>query len=709
MKKRKRIMKKSILSKEVKAYIDFLHPDGSTFEVCAIRPDKKRSELWDSKPVSGNGIVAGWSNDSEKAATLVGKLNKVKPEGVYITLNRCNKSLLKRASNKLIANVHRTKDSEIKKITNILVDIDPIRTSGTSATDEEHDIAIETAKKISKDLNKDGWPTPLMVDSGNGAHLIIRTNLDNNEQNVRTINQLLSVLAKRYNTPQVKIDKSVSNPGRLVKLPGTKTRKGDNLPDRPHRMAKILYIPKFIKKVSADFLVEKMASALEEFSEHEKPLASKTTAYMDVEAYLKHYDIGLKRIKSWRGGKLYILNSCLFNSEHKPNKASIFQSSEGVLYYRCFHDSCREKRWNDARQIISGKDDLTLFFPLPSNVNTSDEIQYSIMSGTELIKQHVKEKLIIKGLLEHCGSLLIVGQTGIMKSMLTLNIALNLANPSEGSRLWDIFDIPRAVNTLFIQSENGIYGTKKRVQLMVSGNKRFSPALGKIFFPELHKDCRIAGNLNDKNFQKTLKEMIFKTQSRLMVVDPLISFHGQNENDNAEIRKVLDSLTALCDVTKVACILVHHSGKTSAEGTFAGRGASAIADWAANIINLSKGDDDNDNDNGSRKINVNHVKSRNFQACAPFTLEVDGKLQFTKAASLIDQDHKKVLDVLRSMDGEIEDQKSFMQALLNSGVSSESTAGRMIKKAAKAGIIQDFQNGKKKGYRLTNTKNELQN
>jgi RecA-family ATPase len=121
--------------------------------------------------------------------------------------------------------------------------------------------------------------------------------------------------------------------------------------------------------------------------------------------------------------------------------------------------------------------------------------------------------------------------------------------------------------------------------------------------------------------------MIYKTKSRLVVIDPLISFHSQNENDNVEIRKVLDILTGICDVTKTACLVIHHLGKTKMDGVFSGRGASALADWASNILLIDK-EDKGGKDDGVL-LNIKYLKSRNFIKCPPFDLEVSGELRWS--------------------------------------------------------------------------------
>jgi hypothetical protein len=114
-------------------------------------------------------VVAGWFRDQDKA---VGLAAQVQGTGVHRTLNPCQEALLARAHEPLIAGVGRTKDAEIHRIRNLLVDLDPLRPEGISSTNAEHEAALEMAEIIRAALGSAGWPEPLMADSGNGGHLV---------------------------------------------------------------------------------------------------------------------------------------------------------------------------------------------------------------------------------------------------------------------------------------------------------------------------------------------------------------------------------------------------------------------------------------------------------------------------------------------------------------------------------------------------------
>jgi P4 family phage/plasmid primase-like protien len=74
---------------------------------------------------------------------------------------------------------------------------------------------------------------------------------------------VLTALAARFDTNQVKIDQKVYNPGRIVKLYGTLARKGSNMPERPHRTSQVLEVPEEVEPVAQELLDALAAEAPE--------------------------------------------------------------------------------------------------------------------------------------------------------------------------------------------------------------------------------------------------------------------------------------------------------------------------------------------------------------------------------------------------------------------------------------------------------------
>lgn len=668
--------------------MNFLYPTGAIAEIAALTRDENDEEI----------MCSGYfPNDAKGHNKVIQEISRLEAIGIYASLNPCIPDVVKDRSNNRIKRAYkRTKDTEISSLRNILIDIDPVRDSGSSATEQEHDAAIRLAKKIRNELNALGFPPSLLVDSGNGAHIIIKSKLKNTEQNSLLIRAFLRELARRYDTDTVKIDTSVSNPSRLVKLPGTITRKGKNTTKRPHRLAKILKIPKETKTVSVE-TIKQFVPSIENMPANSTHSSTAPYTFLDVPAYLKHYGVPLVNEKRHRDGRIYTLKRCPFNPKHGLKKAAIFQAANGTLYFRCFHDSCCDMRWADVRRKISGADHLERFNKTAHfNSRKNGRItNYSFMNGEMLIRKKMKENPVIRNLLEKGGCLLIVGPTGIGKSMLTLNIALNLGSMPANGRLWDTFEIPKNLKTLIIQSENNSFYTKARLKLMMDGNPDYQKAMKRVIFPDIHDNCRVTGDLRDPEFKDMIVDLMFKTGARLLIIDPFISFLHVNENENVAVHNVLESLREICDITRSACILIHHEGKKSSDDVNSARGASSIPAWASYALNLKSVDKD-----GKKLIEVNQTKTRNSKPVSKFTLQLTGKLDFVRVHYKEEEKLDIVVKVLNDLGGKVENQKKFIDAIVKEKECSPSSARRLIEAAVQREDIKELKGGKEVGYEV---------
>lgn len=96
--------------------------------------------------------------------------------GIYVTLNPIDRALLSRRADRVVARLCRqdaaTVDGDVLRRRWLPIDVDPVRPSGISSIDEEHDAACGTARAIGEALTGMGWPRPVIADTGNGAHLL---------------------------------------------------------------------------------------------------------------------------------------------------------------------------------------------------------------------------------------------------------------------------------------------------------------------------------------------------------------------------------------------------------------------------------------------------------------------------------------------------------------------------------------------------------
>ena len=274
-------------------------------------------------------------------------------EGVYATLNPINPALIARAANEIRSHAqHTTADADIIARRWLLVDCDARRPSGISATDAEHAAAIDSARRVRDSLTElYGWPRPIVADSGNGAHLLYRVDLPNDDTARDLIKRVLEAVAAQFNNEVVQIDRTTFNAARISKLYGTLAAKGSWTAERPYRLARILEAPATrddVKVVTRAQLEEVAAPAAEPRT---RTTQSRTNQF-DLEQWLDRYGIAIARRESWGGGERLILEQCPFDAAHGGTSVAILKFPSGGFEFRCQHNGCADRRWADVRELF---------------------------------------------------------------------------------------------------------------------------------------------------------------------------------------------------------------------------------------------------------------------------------------------------------------------------------------------------------------------
>jgi hypothetical protein len=122
---------------------------------------------------------------------------------------------------------------------------------------------------------------------------------------------------------------------------------------------------------------------------------------------------------------------------------------------------------------------------------------------------------------------------------------------------------------------------------------------------------------------ETLYEQTRKIDDlRLIVLDPLSRFHGEDENDNGAGTNIIKLLERIANTTNAAIIAIHHVAKSAgypsrrgfdleaAMHQDAARGASGLTDgvrWQCNLFGLPE-------KNAKKELNVEHAHSGQYLA-----------------------------------------------------------------------------------------------
>jgi len=330
------------VSSKIQSAVSVLAASGSVVEVRALADGVTHSGYFDDHDALARAVEA---LDTDPSVA-----------GIYVTLNTVNPALLARRANRIKMRLSRkdatTADADILRRRWFPIDIDPVRPSGVSSTEEEHSAALAAAERIAAYLAEQGFPSPIKADSGNGAHLLYRVDLENDEAATALVKGALATLDALFSNEAVTVDTANHNAARIWKLYGTMSRKGDNTVERPHRRAKVLSAPAEMGVVPLERL-RHLAGLLprEDLLQPKKKVAG-----IDLAAWLAEHGIAVRSTRPWQGGTLFTLAECPFSSAHKDGAFAI-QFANGAVFAGCHHASCGggAQRWTELRGMYEQK------------------------------------------------------------------------------------------------------------------------------------------------------------------------------------------------------------------------------------------------------------------------------------------------------------------------------------------------------------------
>lgn len=340
------------IEKEILDGLRAYHPDGDVIEIRCPGVGKYKT------------VNAGYYDDYEAAARDATKISNFDHHGhgktpaVYFTIHRINPDLIARYYNRLEYNAKETtSDNDVQWLEWLPVDIDAVRPANISSSNEEHDAAIKKATEIREYLISVGWSpdTFMLADSGNGGHLVAKIKLLKNKDNTDLIKKCLETLDKKFSDDKSKVDTTTFTPARIWKTPGTVVRKGDDTPNRPHRIARILEKPNQIETITEEQL--KALCGVEESAptpDWVESMSRDCISDFDPKKYATEHGATIFKTKTWvdrEGGKwtLFVLEECPFDVSHNRGEACIGMREDGKRSFGCKHDSCRGKGWHELR------------------------------------------------------------------------------------------------------------------------------------------------------------------------------------------------------------------------------------------------------------------------------------------------------------------------------------------------------------------------
>lgn len=196
-----------------------------------IRP----GQVTELRAFASGQILSGWYDygNLELLARHAGDLEN-SCHGVYFLPNPVNPEACGRRNAIGIAG-RTTHDIDILRRSWLLIDVDPVRGAGLSASLAERTAAWAVLELVQGLLELSGGFAGAVVGcSGNGYHLCYPIDLANDDLSRAKVKTILMGLDKRCSSAGAKVDLKTFNASRIWKLYGTVARKGDATADRPH-------------------------------------------------------------------------------------------------------------------------------------------------------------------------------------------------------------------------------------------------------------------------------------------------------------------------------------------------------------------------------------------------------------------------------------------------------------------------------------------
>ncbi len=185
---------------------------------------------------------------------------------------------------------------------------------------------------------------------------------------------------------------------------------------------------------------------------------------------------------------------------------------------------------------------------------------------------------------------------GVGKSFTTLAMSISIATGLpvfSGKEKW--LTPSRKGKCIIIAGEDGIDDYHRRLYGMMR-DKRLTPdqrleVMSNVLIVSLRgQDIRIIaeekGSAKRTDFVDRLVETLESYgDTRCVIIDPMIRFHGAGENDNHTATQFINEINRMCESLpgKPAALLVHHSSKAEKGGA---RGASAFVDGCRTHLSM---------------------------------------------------------------------------------------------------------------------------
>jgi hypothetical protein len=593
-----------------RAFTAFTEP-GQVFEVRLLHHNKKR-------------VDSGYFDSPVHAATALAALQE-SYAGIYYTLNPVAPDLAARSYNRISPWAPlTTMDNHILRRKWLPIDIDPDRPSGISSTEQEFQAAFKVASTIAASLEfQYGWPRPYINVSGNGAHVLYHIDEENSEAVRDAVQVFLKTLHGRFHADGCSVDPTTFNSSRIFRVPGTWARKGDNIPQRPHRKAAIMMEPFVHAKVTLEQILAFNRANLKYLPQEQQRTGTAPKSrneYPDDERiYRGLNDHAMNRVREWV--PTYFPSAREYKEGYRVASADLGLDHEedltihpwplGIKYFGVSDqgDATEGRRTpisllaefvtvgdkTRAARLLAGTlkvplsefDILAASQPqgldsgvgsgnLPGTTVSAPQYDFRrVPSMADLQAKSFKEPVWIIPNVLPAGNLLLAARPKMRKTFLALQLAIAVC----GGRKFLDWTCNQG-DVLFLGLEDNERRLKSRIKLLQTlelnppdlsgfrywtGGVDISPTTGRQYVsnPEEAARAYAAFPRGQAGVDALEKFLDMYPKTKLIIIDTYAHFREQSNNRDVYQRDYdqMMPITKMCAKREVCCIVVHHEKK----------------------------------------------------------------------------------------------------------------------------------------------------
>ncbi|MBP1598488.1 MAG: hypothetical protein H6Q05_3865 [Acidobacteria bacterium] len=204
-----------------------------------------------------------------------------------------------------------------------------------------------------------------------------------------------------------------------------------------------------------------------------------------------------------------------------------------------------------------------------------------VMHASALDSRNGQTRWLIEHLWTAAGVGILAGQPKSLKTYVALEMAVSVAS---GSPCFGVFPVSVQGPTLVYAAEDAPSDLRSRLESLAAQRDRRLEDL----------DLRVITadfiRLDHPQDQERLRETVLRYRPMLLVLDPLVRLHSQDENQSGPMAALLGYLRRLQRSTGTAVLIVHHlrkSGNASGAG-YNLRGSSDLYAWVDSFVSLQR-------------------------------------------------------------------------------------------------------------------------